>query len=120
MKLAPALALLLLWTSPSGAVEGRYRVEGENPGQSQTYRGEALVRRTGETYSVIWQIGSGRQVGTGILTGSVLSVVFQAVGSTGGGIASFEVVDGKVGTGRWSPIGGRNTGSERWAWTSKD
>ncbi len=99
---------------PAQALEGRYRVEGQNPGQAQTYRGEAVVRRTGETYSLVWQIGSGRQIGTGILTGSVLSVVFQAVGGQGGGVASFETADDRIVGGRWTLIGGQATGTERW------
>lgn len=90
---------------PAQAIEGHYRIEGQNPGQSQVYRGEAIVRKLGDTYSVVWQIGSGRQVGTGILTGPVLSVVFQTVGVQGSGVASFAIVDGNVSEGRWTTIG---------------
>jgi hypothetical protein len=99
---------------PVHALEGRYKVEGQNPGQSQTYRGEAVVKRTGETYSLVWQIGSGRQIGTGLLTGSVLSVVFQSVGSQGGGVASFETSGDRIVGGRWTVVGGQATGIERW------
>lgn len=106
---------LLVAGLPAQALEGRYRVEGQNPGQAaQTYRGEAVVKRTGETYSLVWQIGAGRQIGTGLLTGSVLSVVFQSVGSQGGGVASFETANDRIVGGRWTLIGGQTTGTERW------
>lgn len=111
-----SLALLgfLVTGLPAQALEGRYRVEGQNPGQSQTYRGEAIVKRTGETYSLVWQIGAGRQIGTGLLTGSVLSVVFQAAGGQGGGVASFETTGDRIVGGRWTVIGGQVAGTERW------
>ena len=96
------------------ALEGRYRIEGTNPGQTQTYRGEAVVRRTGETYSLVWQIGTSRQIGTGLLTGTVLSVVFQGVGGQGGGVASFETAGDRIVGGRWTLLGGQAAGIERW------
>jgi hypothetical protein len=116
MRLALLAGILAAAASafPAQALEGRYKVEGQNPGQSQAYRGEAVVKRTGETYSLVWQIGSGRQVGTGILTGSVLSVVFQSVGSQGSGVASFETSGDRIVGGRWTVIGGQATGTERW------
>lgn len=114
VKLRIAVTLLLIASVPATAFEGRYLIEGQNPGQALTYHGEALIRRTGDTYSVVWQIGSDRQVGTGILTGLVLSVVFQAVGASGGGVASFEIANDRVTSGRWTLIGGRTTGVERW------
>lgn len=107
-------ACALTASLPAHALEGRYRIEGQNPGQAQVYRGEAVVRRTGETYSLVWQIGSGRQIGTGLRTGSVLSVVFQAVGGQGAGVASFETDGDRIVTGRWTLIGAQATGVERW------
>ena len=106
---------LLATNLPAGALDGRYRVEGQNPGQAQAYRGEAVVKRTGETYSLVWQIGSGRQIGTGVLTGSVLSVVFQGVGSQASGVASFETSGDRIVGGRWTMIGTQTTGTERWS-----
>lgn len=112
---AAASAGLLLAALPAAAIEGRYAVEGSNPGQSGvTYRGDAAIRKSGETYSIVWQIGQGRQIGTGILTGSVLSVVFRSVGGQGGGVASFETADDAVTSGRWAVTGGTATGTERW------
>ena len=117
MKAVIGLVALLASTWTAKAVEGRYRVEGQNPGQAQVYRGEAIIKKTGSTYSVAWQIGSGRQIGTGIRTGSVLSVVFQtagAIGAAGSGVASFQIVDDKVATGQWAVTGGNAVGTERW------
>jgi hypothetical protein len=42
---------------PALAIEGQYSVEGQNPGQERTYKGEAQIKRTGRTYSVIWKVG---------------------------------------------------------------
>ncbi|TXM94381.1 hypothetical protein FV222_21455 [Methylobacterium sp. WL103] len=116
MKIIFALTALAALTLPAQAIEGRYKVEGQNPGQPQLYKGEAMIKRTGDTYSVVWQIGSGRQIGTGILTGTVLSVVFQATGAPGsGGVASFQVIDDKVTVGKWAVTGGQTVGSEKWS-----
>ena len=116
MRIGLALAALIASALPALAIEGRYKVEGRNPGQPQTYRGEAVIRKSGDTYSIVWQIGSGRQIGTGILTGSVLSVVFQAAAAPGsGGVASFQVVDDKVAAGRWAVTGGQAVGTETWS-----
>ena len=117
----PVLAALTLVTAslPALALEGRYQVEGHNPGQAQGYRGEAVVRHTGETYSIVWQIGSGRQIGTGLLTGSVLSVVFQSANGQGAGVASFETAGDVITAGRWALIGGQAAGTERWTREAK-
>ena len=115
MKAVLALAALIATSLPATALEGRYRIEGRNPGQTQVYRGEAAVKKSGETYSIVWQIGPGRQIGTGILTGSVLSVVFQAAGAPGaGGVASFQVKDDKITAGQWAVTGGQTVGTEQW------
>lgn len=115
MRIGLAFAAIVALAPPAAAIEGRYMVEGQNPGHPQTYRGKAVIKKTGETYSVVWQIGSGRQIGTGILTGAVLSVVFQAANAPGsGGVASFQVIDNKVAIGRWAVMGGQAVGAENW------
>lgn len=116
MKAVIGLVTLIASTWSAAAVEGRYKVEGKNPGQAQVYRGEAIIKKTGDTFSVAWQIGSGRQIGTGIRTGSVLSVVFQAAaGAAGGGVASFQIIDEKITSGRWAVTGGNAVGVETWS-----
>ena len=96
------------------AIEGRYRIEGQLPGRGQ-YTGQAQLRRTGETYSVVWQIGGSRHIGTGLLNGGVLSVVFQALEANAPpGIAALTVSNGRVVEGTWAGIGAQTTGTERW------
>lgn len=72
------------------------------------------MKRTGETFSVIWKIGSGQQIGTGILSGSIFSVGWRSVGTDGSGVASYQVVDGKVTDGQCAVIGAQGVGTERW------
>lgn len=114
MLLPRLVALSLLLATPALAIEGRYRIEGTNPGSEAVYRGEAVVKRTGETYTVGWQIGSARQVGTGVRTGDVLSIVYQTVGTNSFGVASFGIAGERVKDGTWTTLGGQRTGTERW------
>jgi hypothetical protein len=111
---AASLWAALACAAPARAIEGRYRVEGTNPGSDAVYRGEALVRRSGDTYTVGWQIGSARQVGTGVRTGDVLAVVYQTVGTNSFGVASFTIVGERVRDGTWTTFGGQRAGSEHW------
>ena len=109
------LSIVALAASPAAAIEGRYRVEGTNPGNATaTYKGEALIRKAGASYSIVWQTGGTQQVGTGLLTGDVLAVAFHGVGSTQAGVASFRVENGRVAGGTWCMIGAQTTGTERW------
>lgn len=109
-----AAVLILLLPGPVLGIEGRYRIEGTNPGQSRDYQGEAIVRKTGATYTMAWQLEQVRQIGTGLLSGNVLSVTFMTVGGAGSGVASFEVQDDKVRRGTWTVIGAQVTGTETW------
>lgn len=97
------------------AVDGVYRVEGHGPESGQVYKGEAQVKKTGDTYTVVWRIGESGHVGTGILTADVLSVFFQPLDRRGApGVASFRVIDGKIAEGTWTVLGGKVVGVERW------
>ena len=97
------------------SIEGMYRVEGNGPGSDQAYSGRAQVKKTGATYTIVWQIGEGGHVGTGILTSDVLSVFFQPLDRRGApGIASFRVIEGKITGGTWTVLGGNVVGDERW------
>jgi hypothetical protein len=97
------------------SIEGMYRVEGNAPGADQAYRGKAQVKKTGATYTIVWQIGEGGHVGTGILTSDVLSIFFQPLDRRGApGVASFRVIEGKITGGTWSVLGGNVVGDERW------
>jgi hypothetical protein len=115
----------LLWSAIIGAVltvgaaadgiDGVYRVEGHSPGSNDVYKGQAQIKKTGDTYTVVWRIGESGHVGTGILRGNVLSVFFQPLDRRAApGIASFLITDDKVTEGTWTVLGGNAVGSERW------
>jgi hypothetical protein len=100
---------------PQSTIEGRYRVEGRIPGQDRNYDGEAVVKRTGQTFTVAWRIGNSTHVGTGILLDNKLTVVYQAVGSGGRpGIVIFDVRDDRIGEGVWTELGLQAVGTENW------
>ena len=62
------LAAVVALAGPAALADpiGTYRVVGTNPDSGGEYRGTVTVTRTGETYSVVWQIGNTRFVGTGL------------------------------------------------------
>ena len=97
------------------SIEGMYRVEGNGPGADQVYRGKAQVKKTGATYTIVWQIGEAGHVGTGILSSDILSIFFQPLDRRGApGVASFRVIEGKITGGTWTVLGGKVVGDERW------
>ena len=116
-------AAILMHAGAAGAIEGEYSIEGKNPGQDRTYRGEAQVKRNGRTYTVIWKVGQAPQFGTGILVDKTFSVVFQTFipGSGPGrpGIAVFTVENDRIGSGVWTGIGQQDTGIETWTPTDR-
>ena len=57
LSMLPALAL----ADPTGT----FQVEGKNH-DGQTYTGQVKIARTGETYTVVWNIGGTEFVGTGL------------------------------------------------------
>jgi hypothetical protein len=105
------------------AIEGQYSVEGQNPGQERAYKGEAQIKRTGRTYSVIWRVGQVPQFGTGILIDKTFSIVFQTFTQAGGpgrpGIAVFSVENDRISQGIWTGIGQQDTGIETWTATDR-
>lgn len=101
--------------APASAIEGFYTVEGRNPGQPGGYKGEAQIKQTGRTYTIIWRIGQGQQIGTGILIDNVLSIVFTPVGPARPGLAVYSVADDKVATGIWTSLGSEVVAEETWA-----
>jgi pimeloyl-ACP methyl ester carboxylesterase len=97
------------------SIEGLYRIEGNGPDSDQAYKGEAQVKKTGDTYTIVWRIGESGHVGTGILTADVLSIFFQPLDKRGApGVASFRIIDGKIADGTWTVLGGKVVGTERW------
>ncbi|KAA2236205.1 hypothetical protein [Salinarimonas soli] len=115
-----ALALAAVSALPALAVEGRYKVEGRIPGQERTYEGEAVVKRTGQTFTIAWRIGNATHVGTGVLVDNKLTVVYQAIGGGGRpGLAVFDVRDDRVGEGVWTELGLQEIGTENWMATDR-
>jgi hypothetical protein len=97
------------------AIEGIYRVEGHAPRSSDVYKGEAQIKKTGDTYTVVWRIGSSGHIGTGILMDNVLSVFFQPLDrGAAAGVACFRIIDDKIAQGTWTMLGGKEVGEENW------
>lgn len=107
--------LLLAAATPAFAIEGIYTVEGKNPGQPQGYKGEAQIKQTGRTYTIIWKIGEGAQIGTGLLVDNVLSIVFTSPGPARPGLAVYSVTGDKITSGVWTSLGSQIVAEEIWS-----
>ena len=90
---------------------GRYEVSGTNPGNKGTYTGTAVIEKTGDTYRVVWQIGSDRYVGTGIGTPEFIAVSYRLGNESGLALYS---ASGAGWKGIWTYAGGREIGTEIW------
>lgn len=78
-------------------IEGEYSVQGSMPGETSRYQGEAVIKCTGETYSVAWKVGAQVFIGTGLARDGVFSIVFRDRRSNSPpGIASFRIEGDKV------------------------
>ena len=114
MRPLAALAAAAVMFAPLAALAdpvGRYNISGTNPGNGSAYNGTVSVERTGETYRVIWRVGSTRYFGTGIGNKDFLAVSYRSGRSTG--IALYGPAgDGWAGV--WTYADGRDVGSERW------
>lgn len=107
-----ALALAAtLGTAFAADPAGSYRVEGANPGGRGSYTGTVTVERTGDTYRVIWIVGSTRYVGTGIGNRDFLAVSYRSGNDTG---LALYGEDGGNWKGLWTYAGGTTVGAERW------
>jgi hypothetical protein len=110
-----AVGVALTAGAAAEGIDGVYRVEGHSPGSNEVYKGQAQIKKTGDTYTVVWRIGESGHVGTGILRGNVLSIFFQPLDRRAApGIASFLIADDKVTEGTWTVLGGNSVGVERW------
>jgi len=112
--LCVAAGLAVAAAAPAAAIEGYYTVEGQNPGQPGVYKGEAQIKQTGRTYTIVWRIGETQQIGTGILMDNVLSIVFTPVGPARPGVAVYHVSGDKVATGVWTSLGSQIVAEEVW------
>ena len=108
-------SVLIASGAKAGGIEGVYTVEGQNPGQPGSYKGEAQIKQTGRTYSVVWRIGQTQQIGTGIVIDNVLSIVFTPVGPARPGVAVYNITDQKVSGGVWTSLGSQVVAEEIWS-----
>ena len=106
-------AAALLWATAAFAADpvGTYDVEGANPGGGGQYHGTVTVEKTGETYRVVWIVGSTRYVGTGIGNKEFIAVSYRSGNDTG---LALYGADGGHWTGIWTYAGGRQVGPEAW------
>ena len=90
---------------------GSYTVEGNNPGGGSHYSGTVTISRTGDTYRVVWVVGSTRYVGTGIGDKDFIAVSYRSGNDTG--LALYGSNGGNW-KGLWTYAGGREVGTEIW------
>ena len=110
-SLIAALALFVAAPAVAGSLVGDYTIEGSNPGNKGHYTGTVTVRKTGETYSVVWVVGGTRYVGTGIGNKDFIAVSYRSGNDTG--LALYRE-DGNNWDGIWTYAGGKQIGLERW------
>ena len=117
-----ALAMFA-FAAPVQAIEGKYSVEGRDPGGEQPYKGDVEVKQNGQTYAVVWQIGGLRQVGTGVVIDNVFSVVFQSLVPGRGvgrpGVAVYQIDRNRITEGVWTGMGHSRMGQEIWTATDR-
>jgi hypothetical protein len=93
-------------------IEGRYMAKGTNPGEEGEYAGEVIISKTGDTYRVVWHVGT-TYVGTGIVLGNVLSVGYVDESNTRFGTVVYTIEDGGAKLeGLWCPLGSSILGTE--------
>ena len=88
---------------------GRYAVEGRGPGGG-TYRGTATIEATGETYRVVWSIGSQTYVGTAVGNDDFFAASYRSGNATGVAVYGR---DGAGWLGVWTYSGGTSVGAEK-------
>ena len=113
MRLALSVAALILSCGVALADPvGHYAVAGANPGGNGKYSGEVTVSKTGDTYSVVWDIGGDKYVGTGIGAKDFIAVSYKS-GATSGLALYAQQPDGSW-SGYWTYAGGKKIGTENW------
>jgi hypothetical protein len=107
-----AVALLGFFATAAFAADpvGTYNVEGKNPSGS-TYEGTVTVTKTGDTYQVVWEIGSTSYKGTAIGNKDFIAISYQSGDNTG---LALYGEDGGNWQGVWTYAGGTSMGTEVW------
>jgi len=83
----------------AGQIAGTYQVTGTNPGKTQSYTGNLIIKQTGSVYQVDWKLTGQNAKGIGIIVGDYL-VVGWGMGSSFG-VVNY-AINGKRMLGRWS------------------
>src|SRR6185312_16037371 len=99
---------ILSWAGTSnadGPIAGTYDVHGINPGGTR-YTGIVEIVEDGQTYRVLWQVGSQTIRGVGVATPTSLAVAF------GGGVVLYERASADTWCGIWTSGKGRQLGRE--------
>jgi hypothetical protein len=107
-----ALALLGSFATAAFAADpvGTYNVEGKNPSGS-SYEGTVTVTKTGDTYKVVWEIGSATYTGTAIGNKDFIAISYQSGDNSG---LALYGEDGGNWQGVWTYAGGTSMGVEVW------
>jgi len=112
LALTAILAICLIAPAHAADIEGTYKASGANPGGKGQYKGNVIISKSGETYKVVWSVGTA-YIGTGIKVGDVLSVAYTDEGKKWFGIVAYKIKSGgKVLEGLWSGHNGRKLGKE--------
>lgn len=93
--------------APAPSIEGRYSALGQNPNGS-TYRGTAVISRSGNGYVISWSIAGQSFSGAGQLRGNILTIQWTGSGG-GGGVVIYSVTPSGVLQGVWADGAGRET-----------
>lgn len=111
-----ALTFFLFETDAySGNIAEQYTLEGLNPDGRGKYAGVALVKRTGDIYTVGWKIGDQEHIGTGLVQGDFFAVVYlPRNGKASPGLVVYTIMaDGEL-VGTYTTFGGTTVGKEVW------
>ena len=106
-------AIMIFAAAPAalaGSPVGHYAVEGTGTG-GETYSGTVAVTATGDTYHVVWEIGSETFIGTGIGNDSFMAVSYASGSNTG--LALYTPHHGDW-SGIWAYAGGTTISTENW------
>ena len=113
-KVALTIVLALCLSVPAIAadIEGTYSAVGSNPGGKGQYKGNVIISKSGETYKVVWSVGTA-YIGTGIVVDDVLSVAYTDEAKKWFGIVAYKIKSGgKVLEGLWTGHNGKKLGKE--------
>lgn len=111
MTLALAITFGAAEANADEPIAGTYDARGENPG-GKKYLGVVEIVATGQTYRVLWRIGSQTIQGIGVATPTSLAVAFGGGGFANAGIVLYERASQDTWCGIWTSGNGRTLGRE--------